>query len=219
MRLITCLLLVLMLSIGFAPAQSTKQAGTKVDGTFTQATGVTGLQELSHDKAVMLQPVPDSQLLATQIRQLAPVPQGPHQLCAADASVTIYEARINTSITVCGPLAVSDTLVSTLVFRSSKPTRTRLTDPAVFQSANLKTFAKIPYTCATSDGPWTARIFAERRCIGSCSPHNHLFVVGVPNTVEFDWYGSLDQHPPGFTYVGRPTQIDHQSYGQCNGMN
>ncbi len=224
MRVIICSFVTLMLLIGFAPAQSTKQAGTKIDSerTLTQGRGVAGLNELSHEAAVILRAVPDSQLLATQTRQLAPAPsQGPpHPPCAADASVTFYDATITTSITVCSPLVVGNALDSALFLGKVTVTRFKLTDRAIFQSVAALRNSSVkppPYVCTSSDGPWPARIISERGCIGTCSPHNHLFVVGVPNSVEFDWYGSLNQHPVGFVFVGRPTQTEHQSFGQCHG--
>jgi hypothetical protein len=64
---------------------------------------VAGLNELSREAAVNLRAVPDSQLLRHATRQLARVPaQGPpHPACAADASVTFYDAKITTQITIC----------------------------------------------------------------------------------------------------------------------
>jgi hypothetical protein len=226
MRVIICSFVTLMLLVGFAPAQATKQAGTKTDSerTFTQSKGVAGLNELSRGAAATLRAVPDSQLLATQTRQLAPVPsQGPpHPPCAADQSFTFYDAKITTPITVCSPLLAGDSLENAFFFRDAKATRFKLTDPGTFQSqANLKNskLHAFPYVCATSTGPWSARIISERGCIGTCSPHNHLFVVGVPNSVEFDWFGALDRHPAGFEFVGAPIQTEHQSFGQCHGGN
>ncbi len=224
MKVIICSFVTLMLLIGFAPAQSTKQAGTKTDSErpLTQIMAVTGLNELSHDAAVILRAVPGSPLLATQARQLPPTPSpGPTpQTCAADESVTFFDAKITTPITVCSPSSASASLDNALFFRGPKGTRFKLTDRGIFQSlADLKnsSLAPPPYVCATSNGPWSARIISQRGCIGTCSPYNHLFVVGVPNSVEFHWYGRFDQHPAGFEFVGTPTQTDHQSFGHCNG--
>jgi len=86
MRLIICLSVTLMLLIGIVLAQSTNQAGTKTvnNSTLTQEAAMAGLNELPRGAAVALRPVPDSQLLATQIRQIPPAPQGtPQPLCAA----------------------------------------------------------------------------------------------------------------------------------------
>ena len=213
-----------MLLIGFALAQSTKQPGTKTDSEriLTQGAGVAGLNELSREAAVILRAVPDSQLLATQTRQLAPVPsQGPpHPPCAADASVTFYDAKITTQITICSPLVAGNAFETALFLGKVRVTRFKLTDRAILQSlAAVKNspVKPLPYVCTSSDGPWPARIISERGCIGTCSPHNHLFVVGVPNSVEFDWYGGLQSHPAGFEFVGSPIQTEHQSFGQCHG--
>ena len=179
-----------------------------------------GLNELPRGAAVALRPVPDSQLLATQIRQIPPAPQGtPQPLCAADESDTYYDATITTPITICSLLDAS-VLDSVFFLRKVKTTRFKLTDPARLQSlASLKSSAvKVaPHICTSSDGPWSAIIISQRRCIGTCSPLNLLFVIGVPNRVVFGWYGSFNAHPPGFEFVGSPIQIDKQSFGQCNG--
>ena len=182
---------------------------------------VAGLNELSYDAALTLRPVADSRLLATKAQQVAVAPsQGPpHPPCPADASTTFYDAKITTPITVCTPLIVGNALEKAFL-GEVRVTRFKLTNPAIFQLlADLKnsTVEPPPYVCTSSDGPWPARITAERGCIGTCSPHNHLFVVGVPNNVEFDWYGRFDQHPAGFEFVSSPTETDHQSQGQCNG--
>ena len=224
MKAIIVLLVTLMLLIGFALAQSTKQAATKTDSerSLSQGTGVSGLNELSREAAVILRAVPDSQLLATQTRQLAPVPsQGPpHPPCAADSSVTYYDATITTPITICSPLVVGNAFDTALFLGKVRVTRFKLTDRAVFQSLLALRNSSVkppPYVCTSSDGPWHARISSERGCIGTCSPHNHLFVVGVPNSVEFDWYGGFHPHPAGFEFVGSPIETEHQSSGQCHG--
>jgi hypothetical protein len=182
---------------------------------------VAGLNELSHEVAVNLQAVPDSWLLATKIQQpvVAP-PQGqPSALCPADASTTFYDAKITIPITVCSSEEARVSLDNPMLSRDPGATTFKLTDPSFFQSlANLNNAGiyQPPLGCKTSNGPWSARIVANRACIGTCSPLNHLTVVGVPNNVEFKWYGRFDQHPAGFEFVGTPTQTDHESLGKCN---
>ncbi|HEU4388475.1 MAG TPA: hypothetical protein VFV34_11805 [Blastocatellia bacterium] len=90
-----------MLLIGFAVAQSGNQAGIKPDNDRApQVMAVAALNELSHDAAGKLRVIPDSQMLATQIRQVASAPAQGAQRCAADASTTFYDARVTTPITV-----------------------------------------------------------------------------------------------------------------------
>jgi hypothetical protein len=182
---------------------------------------LSGLNELSNEAAVALRPVADSRLLATRAQQIAAVPtQGPpHPPCAADESDTYYDAKITATITVCTPLIVGNALERGFP-REVRATQFKLTNPAIFQTLAGLNSADVklpPYICTTSDGPWMARITAHRGCIGTCSPHNHLSVVGVPNPVEFDWYGGFDPHPAGFEFIGSPVETDHQSQGQCNG--
>jgi hypothetical protein len=182
---------------------------------------VSGLNELSHEVAVTLQAVPDSRLLATKIQQLAaaPPPAPPSALCPADASTTFYDAKITIPITVCSAEEARASLNNLLFPIDVKATTFKLTDPGFFQSlASLENSGifEPPLVCKTSQGPWSARIITDRACIGTCRPYNHLFVVGVPNNVEFNWFGRFDEHPVGFEFVGAPTQTDHQSLGECN---
>src|SRR4029453_8027464 len=84
-------------------------------------------------------------------------------------------------------------------------------DPRIFADLEDSVLEQPPLVCTVNNGPWSAQIVQERACIGTCSPKNTLTVVGVPNSVLFVWYGTFNDHPAGFEFVGLPIQIGESS--------
>ena len=180
---------------------------------------VAGLAELPGDSAKTLQPIPGTRLLGNTIQQAAlevppPIPAG--EKCAANASVTFYEAQITTPIVVCSSVLDVALLENGIFYSRDGTTKFKLTDAVVAADLKDATLWRPPFACQTSNGPWTARITASRGCVGTCSPLNTLTVVGVPNNVSYGWYGALETHPPGFEFVSTPTVTSQQDLGPCN---
>lgn len=180
---------------------------------------VAGLTELSNDLAKTLRPIPGTRLLGNTVKQAAPEPPPPippGARCPVNASITFYDAQITTPIIVCFPVVNVAQLENALFYSSSATTTFKLTDASVFADLKDATLWRPPFACQTSNGPWSARITASRGCIGTCSPINHLTVIGVPNNVSYVWSGELEKHPAGFEFVNTPTITNQQDLGSCN---
>ena len=180
---------------------------------------VEGLGELPGTEAAKLRPVPNLPLLATQVKPRPPpppAPTSPAALCPKDWTYTFFDAQVAIPVTRC-------TRAEARAGRESEPPPTgpgtsthKLTDPRVFEGLQDLTILQPPLVCTTNSGPWPARLTVERACIGTCRPVNNLVVFAVPNDIQFVWVGGFDDHPPGFEFVGRPTETETFNFGECN---
>ncbi len=179
---------------------------------------VAGLNELPREATSDLKPVPNFPLLATKIQ-----PEGPAQApatepapppCPQNASIIFLDAQVTTPITVCTRPDVGAAAESLLFPRGAATTTHKLTDLTSFPG--LESQVQPPLVCRVSKGPWSAKVEVLRGCFGTCAPQNTLRVVGVPNNVIFWWTGAIDQHPPGFEFVGRPVKTGGQDLGECH---
>jgi hypothetical protein len=181
---------------------------------------VAGLSELPRESAASLRNVPNSRLLATQIQQTdPPLPAGsqPVGLCPQNQSKTFFDAQITTPITLCTSAETRTSLESAMFTIGSATTTFKLTNSDVFADLDDAVVSRPPFVCTIRNGPWSARITVDRGCVGTCAPLNVLIVVGVPNSVHYAWYGPFENHPPGFEFVGTPTQTSKIDLGPCHG--
>lgn len=159
------------------------------------------LPELPQQESAKLEPVPNTGLLATKVKPSIPALPGGGRAtaaCPGDHLTSFYEAQITTPITVCS------LNVPTLQLFDRGPSSKRRFSHAI---------ADRLYTCSVQNGPWTAQITSERMCVVTCSPLNSLMVVGVPNTVQFQWFGGIEEdHPAGFEFVSSPTLVSTTSF-------
>jgi hypothetical protein len=177
---------------------------------------VAGLDELPSQAVANLRLVKDVHVLATRIEPTSRRPPEPFSiatLCAKDWSYTYFDAKITIPISICTRAAGRLANENNLLFpRNSGRATFKLSDLSIFGDLKDSVLEQPPLVCTVNDGPWAARIVQERACIGTCSPLNTLTVVGVPNSVLFAWYGTLNDHPQGFEFVGQPTKTSEEHF-------
>ncbi len=187
---------------------------------------VASLPELPQADVAKLKPVPNSHLLASSELQRAPdvVTGPPPPPCAKDASITDFAAEVKYPITVCSSIFVDPGDLAGVFSERRAPTHkldvSKLPPDLQAIASNQSQSAGRPnnifWSCRTDDGPWQAHLTVERGCIGSCRSLNTLQLINVPNLVLWQWFGSPQDHPADFQFVGPLTSQGTTDEGSCH---
>ena len=185
---------------------------------------VASLPDLPQADVAKLRAVPHTHLLATSEVQRAPSPppvNGPPPPCPKDWSTAYFDAEVKYPITVCR-LNVADPGDLAGIFIERGPTNkldnSKLPPDLQATSASQpQTTGRLNvfWTCRTERGPWQGQLTSDRDCVGSCSPLNSLVLTNAPNTVTWQWFGRIDQHPSDFEFAGPLVSQGVDDFGSC----